>query len=814
MKAVYLGGASEVGASSIFLNIGGHNILLDSGIRQSKSKDRLPDFSVLKDLGDIEAIIISHAHMDHIGSLPLISKEFPKANIYMNRMTLELSRVLLYDSLKIMNYNEGEIPIFQEKDVLDMFDRVKVLPYEKEETILGDVKIQLFMAGHIAGASAVYIRTCEGTCFYTGDFSLTNALTINGMAIPKLRPDVVISETTYGDKLHANREMEEMRLIEKVKNTISNKGKVLIPVFALGRSQEVILILKRAIAKKQLENIPIYVDGMVQNINTVFQNNPLFLKESLGKKALREKELFYDKNVQKVIDDDMRKKIVESDEPSIIVSSSGMLIGGRSEYYASFIVQKNNNAIILTGYQDEESNGRMLLNLMKEEKEKRKLKLMDKVCDVACDIDIIGLSAHADKQEIKNLMLLLNPKKIVLGHGDTEVIGAFATEFSTESNASIYVPNVGEVIDIDIKNPRKQIDKKLEFLYAEAGSIEDFYNFIKEHYGNRLFTKEDFAYIYYGKEPSDVELQEFTNELIKSPYFTQDRKRYFMFKIADELDIAEVLEKEITNQELEEILTEALEEFPYKKISYYREEKKIVITFDFPKVIGEKFDKVCDEFFSKTGFKLEKNDNINNAACETVIREVIGSGNIDKISYLPMEDKFRIKVYDEVADSIKDGIEAKIGYELEFMLIPKKETISINRNVKMGEKMEQNVAIGYVKQYFNDKENQPYKIGLKNGGLILSFITKEIGLKYTADFNVLEEETGYRIELNSTANMVMVFNELNVLLSKLELNKIKNPSFLPSVNKVSVKLESIPEKKEKQLKDDFMLATGLELIVE
>lgn len=120
MEVVYLGGANEVGASSILVKINEKNILLDCGIRQSKNKDKLPDFSIIPDFGGLDAIIISHAHMDHIGSLPILSKEFPLTPIYMNKMTLELTKVLLYDSLKIMNYTEGEIPIFSENDVLNM----------------------------------------------------------------------------------------------------------------------------------------------------------------------------------------------------------------------------------------------------------------------------------------------------------------------------------------------------------------------------------------------------------------------------------------------------------------------------------------------------------------------------------------------------------------------------------------------------------------------------------------------------------------------------------------------------------------------
>ncbi len=811
MKAVYLGGANEVGASSILLNICNKNILFDCGIRQNKNKDRLPDFSIISTFKGIDAIIVSHAHMDHIGALPIISKEYPSAPIYMTGMTLDLAKVLLYDSLKIMNYNEGEIPIFSEDDVLNMLNRVIVVPFQKEISILDVIKLEFYMAGHIGGAACTYLKTKEGTIFYTGDFSLTNAHTINGMAIPRLRPDIVISETTYGDKLHSNREGEEMRLVKKVSEIIENHGKVLIPVFALGRSQEVILILKRAISKHQLAGVPIYVDGMVQNINRVFENNPLYLKPSLGKKILREKNIFYDEHVQKVLDDQMRKNIVESSTPCIIVASSGMLIGGRSEYYASNIVEGENNAIILTGYQDEESNGRLLLNLLNEEKIKRKLKLQGEVHSVKCDIDMVGLSAHADKQEIKSVLSMLKPQRIILGHGEAETIQCFAKEIATELNSSIYVPDILEVLDIEVKNPRKQIDKRLEFLFAENGDIEDFYSFIKEHYANRLFTKEDLAYIYYGREPSEEEILAFTKTIIDSIYFTQDTHRYFLFKISDEAEIENSLNKEVTNQELEDKLVDMIKDYPYKKISFYRPEKKIVVTFDFPRTIDANFNVICTKFYEDTGFTVVPNDNVNNLACETVIKESLGIDNVDKISYLPMEDKFRVKVFDINCDP--EEIKKRIGYEVELVLTAKKEII-MNNSIPTGGRMEQNAAINYIDLFFKEKKHKPYKKSFKNGMIVLSFVTYEIGQKYLEEINTLKKTIGYEIDLNKNANMAEVFSILNRLLNDLEITKIKNPSFLSNENKVSIKIEKCEEEKLSKLKGLFFEEVGLELIID
>ena len=266
MELVFCGGASEVGASCYLLRVEGKNLLFDAGIRMDSAKDKLPDFRVIQEKGGVDAIFISHAHLDHTGALPLISREYPNAPIYMTHATKDLVRVLLYDSLKIMDRQEGEIPIYAEVHVENMLGRI--LCFSPEYTIQPfndvDIKVTFIHAGHFAGACPVFLQSGEGSLFYSGDISLTNQYTVGGAAVPKLRPDIAIIESTYGDKLHANRQMEEDRLIQMVGEVIDEGGKVLIPAFAVGRAQEVILFLKRAMNRYKLPRFKVFVEGMVR----------------------------------------------------------------------------------------------------------------------------------------------------------------------------------------------------------------------------------------------------------------------------------------------------------------------------------------------------------------------------------------------------------------------------------------------------------------------------------------------------------------------------------------------------------------------
>ena len=416
MNLHFLGGAMEIGGSCIYIRIAGKGILLDSGIRQSASKDPIPDFRTVQEQGGVDAIIISHAHMDHIGTLPMISKAYPRAQIYMTAMTEDLTRVLLYDSLKIMKNREDEIPHYSEQDVLAMLERIHPIGYQMPFPILDGFTLTFYPAGHIAGAACIYLVTEEGSLFYSGDFSAFSQRTIEGIRIPKLRPDVSVVETTYGNRLHANRMVEEKRLVELVGECIAQKKKILIPTFALGRAQEVLLILRTAFLNQEIPSVPVFVDGMVRDINRMYVRNPIYLKNALGKRILKGNEPFYTKEIAPVAPTQKREELLAGNEPVILVSSSGMLTGGPSAQYAKLLASSEDACIIITGYQDEESPGRQLLDLL-HDPEGGKLTVNGSTVPVKCRIEQVGLSAHGDKSEIMALLERLSSRRVFLVHG-------------------------------------------------------------------------------------------------------------------------------------------------------------------------------------------------------------------------------------------------------------------------------------------------------------------------------------------------------------------------------------------------------------
>jgi predicted metal-dependent RNase len=824
MKISFLGGASEVGASCILLNLANKNILLDCGIRQGSAKDPLPDFRTIQEQGGIDAIVISHAHMDHTGALPLISKEYPNARIYMNNMTKDLIRVLLYDSLKIMNNREAEIPLYSEIDVENMLNRIFTINYQNEFQIFEDIKLTFYLAGHVAGASCVYLTSPGGSLFYSGDFSTFSQNSIEGAKIPKIRPDAAIFEATYGDKLHSNRELEEDRLIEIVEKCIQGNGKMLIPAFALGRAQEVILILKRAINRGRLKAFNIYVDGMVKDINRAYKRNPLFLKSTIGKKILKGTDPFYDNNVKAIENKEQREEILNSKEAAVIIASSGMLTGGPSLFFAENLVSKEDSYIVFTGYQDEEAPGQKLLNLLEAKEDERILEINNKTIPVKCTVERVGLSAHSDKGEIKSLISLLNPKNIILVHGDKDIISSFAKELAEETWHRIYAPKAGETVHLEVINPRKQLKKSFPKTLEEKAplsdtNIEKLWTLITENYADRTFTIEELLTLWHGNaDYNSEEVYELQKLLFNSAYFENDFRRLFMFKAKSKADIEEALKpKELKQNEIGELAAQYFSEFNYKKAGIKQEEKKIVLSFDFPKALNDDIHSKIKAFEAHTNWTVELNEATNHNAAEGILKTILKDFPIKKISYFLNEGKYVVNLEKDILvpkDKLQEfknitGFDLVIKSPSEVLSEVKTPLFSVDTQ----NSMEQNQALQYIDMCFSSEEFKPYKKSIKPNTLIeLTFISPMVGHRYENKIKEIAKDIGWNLSISPSSNQSEIIALASSLCLENGITLKKNPSFNPSNYKVTLKItEPFDESLLQDIKKDFEYKTGCSL---
>ena len=422
MKYVFLGGAGEVGGSCMLLSVAGRYILFDCGIRVNRTgEESLPDLSLLKESAPmLDAIFVSHAHADHIGALPLAHAMFPDAPIYATLPTQKLSAVMLNNAVNVME-SETEATHFTQESVETTIARMRTLPMGEWVELWEGWRVLFIRSGHILGAVSICLQTPEGTFLYSGDVSTFNQKTIDGLdAISSLPAiDFMVCEGTYGDSKHPSRNVEEMKLAKAVAEVIQAGGNVLIPSFALGRAQEIILILKHAMVSKQIPFFPVVTDGLVNAICSLYASMP----EMLGKKIQNfmtnsEQPLFFSDYIRAARMGE-QEAILKDSRPKCIIASSGMLTGGASVTYAKGICGEKQHAIFLSGYQDAESPGRKLQELQSGDT----LEFPDGISAVVkCRVERFHLSAHSDQIQLVSVIKTVNPKTLALVHGEKNAL--------------------------------------------------------------------------------------------------------------------------------------------------------------------------------------------------------------------------------------------------------------------------------------------------------------------------------------------------------------------------------------------------------
>jgi len=821
MEIVFLGGAKEVGASCVLIKAGGKNILIDSGIRMKE--DKLPNLQVLRELGGVDVCLISHAHLDHIGSLPLIAREYPHIFFYTNQPTKDLIKVLLYDSLRIMEIAEDEIPIYAEKNVEDLLDRTLTYGFNYTFEPVEGIRVTFFPAGHILGASMIFIQTKEGSILYTGDFSADKQLTVDKASVPKIRPDIVICESTYGDRLHTNRSFEEERLFNTIYEVISQGGKVLIPAFAIGRAQEVILILRNYMKKRKV-SFNIFIDGMVREVIKVYRNNPTYLSSRYYKRVLKGEEIFLADNINVVSDKKQREEIISSSDPCVIISSSGMLTGGPSVFYAEKIVQSPNALIAITGYQDEEAPGRKLLELAELSESEKKIDLNGKEYEVKCRVEKYGLSAHSDRDKILGFLSTLRPRTVIFAHGSEEAISQISDMAVKELDANIVVPQNGEVNIISIERPRKQLSffnvktlNNQELLNEENLKLLWQYLVENKQESNHI-TAEHAILIWNGKEFIEKdEINRVFELLKKSVYFEQNPKKPYLFRILSAQEVEERLKpKPMEQNRMRELAFEMFNEYGLYKVGMDIENKVVTFYFHFPQV-AKRLEEQFKEFEKLTLWKVDINPNINLTYASEYVKNFLKDYNVKllKFSYNPVINAIviRIKEKFEQMKNLSEKFLEETGVNLIFDVEENKqeENITLQKN-----KMEQNKALLLIDLYFENEKDKIYKKSIKEGGkyIELSFVTPFVGEKYKDKLVQLSEKTGWDIRVSQTINQVEMINILNEILSKYNIEIQKNPSIYPTTREVKIKLsEGVDEDVLKRISEEFFERTGFYLKV-
>jgi len=432
VEYIPLGGAGEVGGSCGLVRIGDWRVLIDAGMRPSArpGQDRRPALDRLT-AEPPDAILVTHAHIDHTGALPLASEMVPTAPIYCTETTLLLTRLLLADSVRVMEAEhlaqEGETPLYTAEVVERTLGRVRPVEWAQPVTPLPDpaIVVRFLHAGHIAGAAMLLIDTPAGRVLHLGDYSVTAQRTLHGVDVPGLpQADAVITEGTYGDALHANRKEQERALVATVARVVGRGGRALLPAFAVGRAQEVALILRAARSTGELPPVPIHLDGMVRSVCDLYQAQVHDLNPRLQNYVRNARRpLFADPSLAVyAVTAGRRRGLLDNPEAAIVISSSGMMTGGPAPLYARAFAADEKNAIVFSGYQDDESPGAALLRA----RQGTTVALGKEELTLSCAVERYSLSAHADAGQIEVAVTRARPRTTVLVHGEPDTLRALA----------------------------------------------------------------------------------------------------------------------------------------------------------------------------------------------------------------------------------------------------------------------------------------------------------------------------------------------------------------------------------------------------
>ncbi len=425
IRVMALGGFREVGRSCLLVQTPNSKVLIDVGVNPATG-DPTKAYPYLNMTGfslkDIDAVVISHGHMDHMGFLPYLFAYGYDGPVYCTPPTRDFMVLLQQDYLNLCKKAFNVDPPYTKKDIYKELRNIITVDYEEVVDITPEIKMTLYNAGHMLGSSSVHLHIGEGAhnLVYSGDikFGFTRLFDPATTHFPRL--ETLFIESTYGGRndISVNRFDSEKRLFQIIKEVAGNRGKVLIPVFAVGRAQEMMLVLEEMARREPDFNIPIYIDGMIMEASAIHTAYPEYLREQLQRRILSDRSPF-ESPLIRVAKGLTREEIVNG-EPAIILAPSGMLTGGPSYEYLKLMADDPKNALLFVGYQSALSLGSKVQRGMKE------LPILGddgkmKTLNINMRVETVeGFSGHSDRAQLmaylKNLRPL--PERVMTMHGD------------------------------------------------------------------------------------------------------------------------------------------------------------------------------------------------------------------------------------------------------------------------------------------------------------------------------------------------------------------------------------------------------------
>lgn len=473
-----LGGCNEVGRSSHILEYKNKVIMLDSGVHPGLSgMNSLPFFDEY-DLSKVDILLISHFHLDHAASLPYVMQQTNfKGRVFMTHATKAIYRWLLSDFVRVTSMNgggdegrsennltnaSGSANLYTDEDLMVSFDRIETIDYHSTIEVDG-IRFTAYHAGHVLGACMYFVEVGGLKVLFTGDYSREEDRHLKVAEVPPTRPDVLITESTFGTATHEPRLEKEARLMKLIHSTVLKGGRILMPVFALGRAQELLLILEEYWSQnKDIQNVNIYyASNLARKCMVVYQTYTSIMNDSIKVNAAGSaKSNPFDFKFIKSIKSVDR---VHDIGPCVVVASPGMLQSGVSRQLLERWAPEPKNAVIMTGYSVE---GTMAKDLLREPPSIPSSNNPEMTIPRRLTVDEISFAAHVDFIENSGFIDEVSPKKIILVHGDSNPMGRLKSALLSK-----YLSRKGTDDEVKVFNPRNCEEVTIGFKGAKMAKV-------------------------------------------------------------------------------------------------------------------------------------------------------------------------------------------------------------------------------------------------------------------------------------------------------------------------------------------------------
>lgn len=467
MDIQFVGAAQTVTGSMHLVRTKAGMILLDCGLYQGRRRvayERNKNLPV--PAKDIVAVALSHAHIDHSGALPLLVRNGFRGPIYTTPATRDLATVMLRDSAYIQQQDarhlnkqrdkhglavDEAIPLYDQEDVLQTIKMFHSVPYGFRSYLTPQVALTFLDAGHVLGSAITVLELEENgnkkTIAFTGDLGRVNMPILEDPEVPD-DIDVLITESTYGDRLHDDIEKMDDDLAEIINKTYERGGKVVIPSFALERAQEVVYALKQLQDEGRLPNIPVYVDSpLTVKITDVFKLHPECYDDETRELLSGRNSPFDFAGLRYIESVEDSKAITATDEPMVIISASGMCEAGRILHHLKATIEDDKNTVLIVGYQAKHTMGRRLVE------RRDRIKIFGVERDRRADVKVLnGFSAHADQKDLIDYAEACRKRgpleKVVLVHGDPHPQKILKGKLEERGFDAPFIPAPGDVLDL------------------------------------------------------------------------------------------------------------------------------------------------------------------------------------------------------------------------------------------------------------------------------------------------------------------------------------------------------------------------------